>query len=490
MPELSENKAEIARLEALIEQWTTKAMERRTQAPQGLLSQMPPGQQGPPQQGPQPGPIPFEDTIGQWAANAMPPSPPPPPQQGPPIPPGLDQGPLPGQQGPPQGPLPDPSMVQPMAQGLLADDGAGMTPAQQEIASLEAQIAQAESDGQGGGPSMQMLQAVGGAGQNDIYGLLGYNAGGGQGGQGQFDPTMNIGNMQQIYAAMTKYGDDPAAIGENYVQSMQRNDQLRASNMESRFRVTDAMRPRPIGAGFEDENGYQVIPIWDPNMNNNRGGIRTQNVGRRLPETIEIAGVMYMKNPNQQDRRSPDYWIPMVDPTEAGKAGARLREELDLGGIRAISRGQQNELAQDMSLTDTRIRRLLNAENFSEVTGPMDNVIAWVGGAAAGGKDSLMNRELRMLHNELATIIVADWKGSISDKELVFFKTTIPSPSDHHDVWKTWYENKFLPAKQFAMEVARGMHDYTDMDLETYINNVSPGSQAIMDNDLVNKYAE
>jgi len=382
-------------------------------------------------------------------------------------------------------------------QGLLSQVDSSQTPAQQEIASLTAQIAQAESGGQGGAPgdpAMQMLQAQGGeAGpQGDIYGLLGYNAGGGiGGGTGQeFEPTMDIGNMQQIYAAMATGADDPAAIGENYVQSMQRNDQLRAANQESRYRVTDAMRPKPFGGGYTDSEGYFVATTWDPNMNNGRGDFRTTRLGKKMPNTFTVGGVQYVRNYMQPDISQPDAFVPAVDPQQAGVNAGLVTEGQDLGGLRAVNRQSQAELAQDMSLTERRITRLLNAENFSEATGPMDNAIAWIGGAAAGGEDSLMNRELRMLHNELATIIVADWKGAISNKELDFFKSTVPAPTDHHQVWKTWYETKFLPAKQFAMEVARGMHDYTDMDLETYINNVSPASSAIMQDPLVLKYLE
>lgn len=94
--------------------------------------------------------------------------------------------------------------------------GPGANSLQAEIAQLEAQIAQLQGGGQmrqtggmpqPGGPRQsppQMPQAPGGG--------------------------MPPGQMQQIYGLLAQYGDDPAQVGQQYVQSMQSQQQLNAQN--------------------------------------------------------------------------------------------------------------------------------------------------------------------------------------------------------------------------------------------------------------------
>ena len=93
--------------------------------------------------------------------------------------------------------------------------GPGANPLQDEIAQLEAQIAQLQGGGQrqtGGVPQM------GGPQQSPPQ--MPRSPGGG----------MPPGQMQQIYGLLAQYGDDPAQVGQQYVQSMQSQQQLNAQN--------------------------------------------------------------------------------------------------------------------------------------------------------------------------------------------------------------------------------------------------------------------
>jgi hypothetical protein len=96
---------------------------------------------------------------------------------------------------------------------------AEQTAAQQQIAALESQIAQMQGGGQGGGK--QITSPPGGM---RMEGLLGGPQGASQmWSQVSHMPTEQI---QQIYGLLAAGGDDPAAVGNQYVRAMQNNAQL------------------------------------------------------------------------------------------------------------------------------------------------------------------------------------------------------------------------------------------------------------------------
>jgi hypothetical protein len=348
---------------------------------------------------------------------------------------------------------------------------------------------------QPGGPSMQMQQAQGGAGgpQNPIYGLLGYDAGGGQGAGAQFQPSIPSDQIGEIYGLLAGGADDPATVGMNYVRAMQAQDVSKISGRDAKYRVTDAMRPKPVGSGYLDAEGHHVVPIWDPNLNDGRGGIREQRLGRRMPDTIKVGNIPYVRNPYVSNPQDPNYFIPGVDPSIAGGVDAEFTEESNLGSKRATTRGEASDLAADMNLQDSNIRGILFAENFSEATGPLDTFVAWAGGKALGGEDSLLNRQLGILHNQLVTTQVSDWKGAISERELDFFHASVPETTDHHQVWMDWYENVYVPTMVFAMKRAKGEVDFTSGNLKDFIESggaYAQGSEAeqILSDPALQKY--
>lgn len=354
--------------------------------------------------------------------------------------------------------------------------GAQQSPEGQEIASLENQI--------------QMLQAQDPSGSGGIYGMLGYNQMGMGGGQQDFKPTMPVGHMQDIYAALAGGADDPAAIGQSYVKAMQNNDTLKADQQESRYRVTDAMRPKPFGSGFTDSQGNFVATTWDPNLDKGRGGFRTTTLGKRMPNTFTVGGVEYMRNLNQPDIGAADAFVPTIDPQAAGINQGVMETEAGLAEAQLMTRKEAAELAAEMSLMDGFIKDLINAPNFSESVGPLDTLVAKVGGSWLGGKDSLLNRQMEMVHNQLTIVKVSDWKGAISNAELTFFKSTVPKPTDHHEVWQTWYRDVYVPTTQFALMRAADEINFLNSNLRDFVLGTGNEMDAIMNNPLVQKYLE
>jgi hypothetical protein len=342
-------------------------------------------------------------------------------------------------------------------QGLLSE----LTQPQQQQSPEQQQIAQLENQ-------IQMLQGMDPSGAGGVYGMLGYQERGAQSG---FEPTIAPDRMNEVFGLLAEYSDDPTAVGMQYVKSMQANDALRAANKDAKFRITDAMRPKPVGSGYEDADGYQVQPIYDPNLNNGRGGMRSEKIGKRKTHTITIAGVQYQRNPFQTNPNAPDYWMPSVDPRTAGVAAGEMEEQIDLGKSRALDQKEQASLANDMALQNGRILDILQAPNFSESVGPFDTLIKTMGGAAMGGADSLLNRQVQILHNQLTTTQVADWKGAISERELDFFHASVPDTTDHHEVWNTWYNTVYVPTMEFAMMRARGEIDATNSSLKSWVES-------------------
>ena len=102
-------------------------------------------------------------------------------------------------------------------------------------------------------------------------------------------------------------------------------------------------------------------------------------------------------------------------------------------------------------------------------------------GRLFGTEDAAMTRQVRMLANDLATVKVADWKGAISDAELRFFKSSVPSPWDHPNVWQQWYDTVYVPTMQFAGMRARGEINFTNSNLSDFLESggwqtgVTPG---------------
>jgi hypothetical protein len=358
----------------------------------------------------------------------------------------------------------------------------------QMMSSMQGQQAEAaqQLQGMGGDPMQQQMQGIlmatqlGQDGEPDSTSSaevrrLEQTLAGLQGGQlpqqrpqqPPFQPSMSAQNMGELYSAMAGGADDPAMIGNQYAQRMQYNDMLRNQYIQSRQVLTASERPRPVGGGYMDKEGYQVVPIWNPST----GKMTEQKLSQRFPDTIKIGDIPYVRNPMQQDIGAPDAFIPAQSASAAGQRQAAYAEEAELGGKRATSRQEAAELSADMALQDSRIQEIIFAPNFSESVGPFDTLIKKMGGAAMGGADSLLNRQVQILHNQLTTVQVADWKGAISNAELKFFHASVPDTTDHHQVWLDWYNDVFVPTKKFALLRAHGEVDFTNSNLSDYIKS-------------------
>lgn len=363
--------------------------------------------------------------------------------------------------------------------GLLDDN---TDPLKAEIARLEQQI--------------QMLQTQQPGGGGGVYGLLGYDAkGGGQSAQ-NFQPTISPDEIQKVYGLLAAGADDPTSVGMNYIKAMQQTDTLKASNRDAAYRITDAMRPRPVGSGYINDSGNRVVPIWDPNINDGRGGFRQENLGRAMPDTIEIGGVRYQRNPYQSNPTAADYWVPAVDPNTAGSNAGILKEEQTLGEQTGMDRAAAEQLGGMLEMQNMEIQRIINDPDFDQAVGLLDQYTGKIG-AQFGSKQGVLMKDAEKISNALTTSKVSDWKGAISDKELDFFKAGVPQVGDGPDVWRSWYINQYIPLMEFVQMRARGEIDQANSNLADFIQGAQQryaakqnGAIDITQDPLIQKYLQ
>jgi hypothetical protein len=336
-----------------------------------------------------------------------------------------------------------------------------------------------------------MLQGMDPSGDSGVYGMLGYKErGGGLG--GDFQPTISPDQMNDVYGLLAQYSDDPTNVGLNYVKSMQNNDTLRAANKDAKYRMTDAMRPKPVGSGYEDADGYQVQPIWDPNFNNGRGGMREERIGRRKTNTITIAGISYQRNPFQPNPNAPDYWMPSVAPQTVGENAAVVDRLKARGGKLGMDQAEAEEVMGGLIAQDMEIQRIINNPNFDASVGWLDQITGKFG-AQIGTDEGILMKDAEKVSNALTTAKVSVWKGAISNAELNFFKSSVPQVGDGPEVWRSWYVNQYIPFKEFISMRARGEIELANSDLSVYIQSAQTKfleSDDAVNDPLVLKYLE
>jgi len=458
-------KAEIEQLERLIAQMSTSPQQELTpELVSGILGAG----------GPQPSPALPPVSPGPLEQMAAPPVNP--PQPGGPIQMMGDQQP----------------QLPPEAAGLLqelaaVDDTANLKPgnpplpptpqmtAQDEISQLENQI--------------QMLQAQNPDGSGGIPGLLGYNASGPGGGK-PFKPTISPDSMMEVYGLLAGGADNPAAVGQNYVKAMQANDTLKAANKDARYRLTDAMRPRPVGSGYTDDKGDHIIPVWNPMLNDGNGGMVTHNTGQKFPDTINVAGMDWARNPNVEGYDSPNSWIPLIDPTRAGEVGGEVERGIAVGKAEGAEQASGMVLAAEMMKVEGLLTSLMDNPDFEGGVGLVDQYTGKIG-AQMGTKEGIVTKQATFISNALTRSSVADWKGAISEKELAFFQSGVPQAGDAPEVWRMWYKDFYLPILEFARKKAAGTI-HKDAPLMPYLEQVQrmQGRPSLADDPLVTKYLD
>lgn len=311
-------------------------------------------------------------------------------------------------------------------------------PMKQEIARLESQIAmlKTQQPGMAGGPNVNPLSLL--------------VAGGGGGQQQPFNPTINPGQMRDVYGLLAEYGDNPAAVGNQFVQAMQNNDRLKAGLQAAGGGLTDAQRPKPIGSGYLRSDGKRVIPIWDPAANEGRGGVREQELSEQFPDVVKVGKMAYRIDPN-----NPGNLIPIVDPRAAGIASGVIGEEEAVGTGRGTERAAGERTLIGLQSKEDQLTKMMNDPDFDDAVGPIDALTGRLG-QMWGSDEGTLGKRAQFMANQLVTAAVADWKGAISERELSFFQNSAPKRGDSSTVWRDWYQNIFLPMKQLAADRAAG----------------------------------
>lgn len=175
-----------------------------------------------------------------------------------------------------------------------------------------------------------------------------------------------------------------------------------------------------------------------------------------------------------------------TDPDKVAKPLSTLETEAEadrtLAFAQAMGTAQAGQMIDaaatsgDMKLLDNQLQMLMNDSDFDAAVGPVDR---WTGalGEMAGTRQGVIGGHIGRISNALTTSKVADWKGAISDKELAFFKESVPQRSSSPETWRSWYQNEFLPWKAHVDAKASGQRmGITWMDIKS--GSASPEAAA------------
>lgn len=411
--------------------------------------------------------------------------------------------------------------------GLLAGDnppvGDELLQRQQQLKSLQFQQMDAERQLAGlldtpkeaTGPTMQLNQAVAGDPSNPVYGLYGYGGGAaGQGGKSAFNPsispdeirdiyselraganvppTLDADQLREVYGILAAGADKPESALTNYISAAQNLDTMRSKNQDRRVttdtsfvddllgydrtaaqnrdtgaRITDAMRPRTVGGGFLGAQGQHINPIFDPNLNKGRGGMRYETGPSRMPQSLNVGGVEYVVNPDVPIGQ-PGWLIPAVDMPTATDNARDLNRAEALGTAQGTDQAGAQVLGGDLQLLDKRLTDMLNNPDFEGGVGLVDQYTGLIG-AQFGTDEGRVTKDATYISNQLTRSSVKDWKGAISNAELNFFKDSVPQAGDGPQVWRDWYANVYQPTMYFVNLRATGQITKANSDLTEYL---------------------
>ncbi len=98
---------------------------------------------------------------------------------------------------------------------------------------------------------------------------------------------------------------------------------------------------------------------------------------------------------------------------------------------------------------------IFNNPHFGGAVGPLDAITGRIG-EGMGTEEGVLGGQVERLTNRLVLDIADKWKGAISEKELQFFKDSVPGRSSSPQTWKRWFRDELLPRHKKVARLSQG----------------------------------
>ena len=95
-------------------------------------------------------------------------------------------------------------------------------------------------------------------------------------------------------------------------------------------------------------------------------------------------------------------------------------------------------------------------------------------GRKTGSKSGILRGRLARNANKLILEAASALKGALSDKDVDFLKSILPSKNDHPNVWVDWYNEEFIPLIKLRAQ-KKGI-DFSTLGIQESLNPISESS--------------
>ncbi len=150
-----------------------------------------------------------------------------------------------------------------------------------------------------------------------------------------------------------------------------------------------------------------------------------------------------------------------VTPIQGGREET-IRNVRDIKQAAAQGSAQGSEISaaqkgsEDLdSLINEIEDTIFSNPHFGGAVGPLDALTGRIG-EGMGTEEGVLGGQVERLANRLVLDIADKWKGAISEKELQFFKDSVPGRSSSPETWKRWFRDELLPRRRKIERLAQG----------------------------------
>jgi hypothetical protein len=148
---------------------------------------------------------------------------------------------------------------------------------------------------------------------------------------------------------------------------------------------------------------------------------------------------------------------------EVGDVASNKRE-INRSAAQGSAEGSAITAAQrglgDLKTQGAILKKMMDSPEFPGAVGNVDRFTGAVGAWFGSDEGALGNQVKRQVTTLVAQAAVS-WKGAMSDREMELFMAGVPGAGSHHDEWRKWYDEEFLPKQRLMERVASGeiFHD-------------------------------
>lgn len=192
-------------------------------------------------------------------------------------------------------------------------------------------------------------------------------------------------------------------------------------------------------------------------------------------KVVETAHGRVLMNTSQD---ATDPFVMQIDTTEdQARATQALKFAETMGTKQANGLIDAAAQAGDLDLLDAQLSSIMSSSAFPAAVGAFE--LRGRLGKLVGSETGVLREHVTRISNALVSTKVADWKGAISDKELEFFKESVPTANSSDETWRYWYENEFKPFKAYVDAKAAGTWTGPDwVTLRTQMGGQAAGGAA------------